>query len=392
MKAGQTLDGKYQLMKLIGSGGMAEVWQGYDPSLDRGVAVKLLLLDRIAHDEHSAHRQEFVRLFQREARTMARIKKNDHVAVVFDRGREGDVLYLVMELIDGTSLAERMAGRVRLTLEQVVRWTSDICEGLSAVHAGSVLHRDIKPANVMITADGGAVLVDFGIARFQDATRSLNLFATPLYTAPERFTGDRGEDQRADLYSLGCVVHEMLTGQPPFGSHASTAGFLMYAHVRQDYVPPGAVRTGIPPELDWLLTQLLAKDPRDRLEDAQEVARIIRRVILRDPRQPAPPVLVLGTGTGRPHVNTDYLEEIRRNELRIEELTHRLGAMADEVLDARAHQAELTGLSGDARGAAALYRTLGDDCATELGRHHRRVRDAYVAMSRWTDRVGDPET
>ncbi|MEV6177992.1 serine/threonine-protein kinase [Streptomyces sp. NPDC052015] len=390
MNEGHLLGGRYRLRGRIGSGGMGEVWQGHDTTLDRRVAVKMLPLDRIALGESDDERRERIRLFEREARTMARIV-NAHVAIVHDQGREGDVLYLVMEYIDGVSLAGWIGEGAQLTLEQVVRWTVHICQGLAAAHAEGVIHRDIKPANIMITHAGDAKVVDFGIACFQDATRSRSGHATPLYTAPERFARDGDENPGVDLYSLGCVMYEMLTGKPPFGTARSSVPFLISEHLHRPPPAPGDVRRGVPPELDRLVVRLLDKDPAGRPAGADEVEKTIQQVVVHDPRVAAWPAVASGTG-GRPHVNTGYVEEIRRNERRIRELTDQGDRMADAVLDARARQAELTGLSGDARGAAALYQRLGDDCAAELGWQHRRVRDAYVAVARWTDMVDDPDT
>lgn len=162
-------------------------------------------------------------------------------------------------------------------------------------------------------------------------------------------------------------------------------------HLKEPPTAPSAYRAGIPERLDNLVLRLLAKDPEDRPEDADEVYRITDTVLRRPSgggdRMPALRVSLLGET--QPHVRTDYVAKIRENELFIRERTRQKGELDDEVLDARAYRARLTGQSGDARGAAALYRSLGHFCATRLGRQHRRVRDAYVEMKRWTDRADD---
>ncbi|MGX1270694.1 serine/threonine-protein kinase [Streptomyces phaeoluteigriseus] len=391
MREGHLLGGRYLLQQFIGRGGMGEVWRAHDTTLGREVAVKALPLDSIALRGGAATaasaRRRRIDFFEREARTMARVD-SPHVAVVHDRGREGEVLYLVMGFIDGTSLAGVIGEGVQLTLEQVVRWTVQICEGLAAAHAKGVIHRDIKPANIMIAKNGDAKVVDFGIARFQDATRSRSGFGTLLYIAPERLDRDADETPRVDLYALGCVLHEMLTLKPPFGNAESSDAHLVAQHLNQPPPAPSESRAGIPPDLDRLVLRLLDKNPARRPESAEEVARTIEQVVLHDPRAVIRLAVARGT-SGRPHVNTDYVEKIRRNERHIRDLLEREDWMSDAVLDARAHQAELTGDSGDARGAAALHQRLGDDCAIGLGWEHRRVKEAYVAVARWTDRIDD---
>ncbi|MDX5565825.1 serine/threonine-protein kinase [Streptomyces sp. ID05-04B] len=392
MREGQVLGGRYVLERLVERGGMGEVWRGHDPDLDRTVAVKALPLDRIelrgGTETAAKTRRLRIDFFEREARAMARID-SPRVAVVHDLGREGDVLFLVMEFIDGISLAGVIGEGVQLTLEQVVRWTVQICEGLAAAHGCGVIHRDVKPANIMITKDGDAKVVDFGIARFQDATRSRSGFGTLLYTAPERFDREGEETYRVDLYSLGCVLHEMLTLKPPFGRADSSDAYLVHQHLHRPPPPPSESRAGISPDLDRLVLRLLDKVPTRRPESAEEVARTIERVILHDPRAVVRADVVRDSGGGRPHVNTAYVEQIRRNERRIRELHEWEDWMSDVVLEARAQQAELTGESGDARGAAALYQSLGDDCARGLGWEHARVKLAYVAAARWTDLIDD---
>ncbi|MFJ1805674.1 MULTISPECIES: serine/threonine-protein kinase [unclassified Streptomyces] len=339
MREGQLLGGRYLLKRFIGQGGMGEVWGAHDTTLSREVAVKLLSLDSItlrggAATAASARRQR-IDFFEREAHTMAQVD-SPHVAVVHDRGREGEVLYLVMGFIDGISLAGVTGQGVQLTLEQVVRWTVQICEGLAAVHAEGVIHRDIKPANIMITKNGDAKVVDSGIARVE---RPFRRPAPPPAPAPVERVARR---DRARSRPARAAVAGQGAGEAARECGGGGA----------DHPAGGPARPAC--------------------------------------RRPPP---VARVTSGRPHVNTDYVEDIRRNERHIRELLEREDWMSDAVLDARAHQAELTGESGDARGAAALYQSLGDDCASGLGWEHPRVKEAYVAVARWTDRIDDePET
>ncbi|MFD6887706.1 serine/threonine-protein kinase [Streptomyces sp. NPDC059957] len=263
---GMVLAGRYELAELIGAGGMGEVWRGRDLSLERDVAVKVIARPG---DDKLALR------LRSEARAAARLS-DPHVVAVHDVG-EGDVdgrtvVFLVMELVDGLPLdAERGPAAV----EDVVRWGVQICEGLQAAHAAGIVHRDIKPANILLTAKGRIKICDFGIAResgMRGLTTTGAVIGTPAYMAPEQARGEH--DARTDLYALGCVLYELLTGEPPF---TGTGWDMLAQHAARMPEPVRTHRPEVTGELDRLVLRLLSKDPADRPQSATATGELLSR-------------------------------------------------------------------------------------------------------------------
>ncbi|MCM2431064.1 serine/threonine-protein kinase [Streptomyces sp. RKAG337] len=280
---GTTLAGRYRLSDLLGAGGMGEVWSGVDERLGRRVAVKVIARPG---DE------DLVLRLDGEARAAAALS-DPNVVAVHDVGETQvsgrRLVYLVMELVDGRSLSQVMADG-RPAVDDVVRWGGQICHGLQAAHSAGVVHRDIKPANILLTADGRRVKIcDFGIARRTDAvghplTGTGAVIGTPSYMSPEQIRGDAAIGARSDLYSLGCLLYELLTGLPPFPG----AGWpVLDQHLNQAPVPVRAHRPDVPAALDRLVAQLLSKDPAQRPAAAADVARRLRAAL----RSPAPAAL-----------------------------------------------------------------------------------------------------
>ncbi|MFE2412298.1 protein kinase [Kitasatospora sp. NPDC059408] len=273
MQAGTVLDGRYELVQRIGAGGFGQVWEAYDPKIGRPVAVKLLLEDDAAHSAR----------FTREA-TVAGSLSHPHIVTVHDVGtteHDGRPLsYLVMELIDGTPLST-VQERGPLPMPDLLYIAWCVADALTAAHREGLIHRDIKPSNIMIIRDehNGTKLVDFGIAKSADTRHDITatgiLIGTPAYMAPEAFNG--ALDHRSDLYSLGCVIHEMAAGQRPFDG---TGGFWRYAHQHANDTPPRlrTLRPEVPLELEDLIVRLLAKSPDHRPATAQETARELRAI------------------------------------------------------------------------------------------------------------------
>ncbi|QHY96622.1 Serine/threonine-protein kinase PknB [Streptomyces sp. S4.7] len=264
---GRLLSGRYELGELLGAGGMGEVWRARDRELGREVAVKLLL----APGGDGERREQLAR-FRREARAVASLD-SPHIVAVHDHGTDGDSPYLVMALVDGRTLHDVLAESGRATVADALGWAIDVCRGLEVAHAAGIVHRDIKPANIMVTGEGVAKVVDFGIAKYTEArssdpqlTRTGQApFGSVLYMAPERFQ-QRNGDGRTDLYALGCVLYELLVGRPPFVGHA--AG-IMYNHLNDEPLRPSRARAELGPEMDRLILSLMAKDPDDRPSDAR---------------------------------------------------------------------------------------------------------------------------
>jgi serine/threonine protein kinase len=272
--SGLELAGRYRLEAPLARGGMGEVWRGVDLRLRRPVAVKILLLT-IAAEEVGVAR------FRREAEIAATLN-HPGVTTVFDIGEhqygEQHLLFLVMELMQGRDLAAVLAGHPGgMPVEQVLDVATQILDALSVAHEQGVVHRDIKPANLFLVAGGRVKICDFGIARLADATKITatgSSTGTPLYMAPEQIQG-REVDQRTDLYALGCVLYELLTGTT-WVDTGSGVGAILYQHLNQTPAPPKSLRPQIPDHLDTLVLDLLAKQPDDRPQDAASVAERLR--------------------------------------------------------------------------------------------------------------------
>ncbi|MFF8291483.1 serine/threonine-protein kinase [Streptomyces sp. NPDC016309] len=243
---------------------MGEVWRATDEVLGRPVAMKLLLGDD--SDAQTAAR------FRLEGQTAARLS-HPHVVAVFDFGAWEGRFYLVMELVEGRSLAQELAATGSLPAARVAAVAAQTAAGLASAHRQGIVHRDIKPGNLMADADGTVKLGDFGIARFVDdpaaaLTQAGQIVGTSLYLAPERALGQPA-GPASDVYSLGCVLYHLLTGRPPF--HADTATAILYQHIDTAPVPPLRLGVDVPPAFENYLLGMLAKQPEER-PTAQEVA------------------------------------------------------------------------------------------------------------------------
>ncbi|MGY3681380.1 serine/threonine-protein kinase [Streptomyces sp. TE33382] len=273
----RVLAGRYRMERCVGRGGMGEVWEAFDERLGRKVAVKVVSL--LAGGGTAAG--ELRVRFLREARITAALE-HPRIVAVHDLGEaatpDGQAPYLVMEFLRGEGL-EAVARRGPVAREQVARWGAQICDALTEAHAGGILHRDIKPANIFITASGGVKVLDFGIARAADPsatgdllTRTGMVVGTAAYMAPEQARGR--PERRSDLYAVGCLLFELLTGRLPFSS-PDALGFLT-AHLHDVPPAPGSVLPGIPAAWDRLVLRLLEKDPERRYGSAGELGAELR--------------------------------------------------------------------------------------------------------------------
>ncbi|MFE7236313.1 PQQ-binding-like beta-propeller repeat protein [Streptomyces sp. NPDC057596] len=271
---GRTLGDRYELERRLGRGGMGEVWAAHDVLIGRRVAIKLL--------QHQS--DDDLRLFFREARTAGGLN-HPGVVTVYDLGRDRDgTLYLVMELLAGRDLSAVLRHDGLPAIADAVNWTAQTADALAAAHAAGIVHRDLKPANLMLTPTDTVKILDFGIARYASTvTQASRIIGTPAYMPPERLLGKVG-DGRGDLYSLGCLLHQLLTGATPFGDLDTAA--LMYAHLHRNPDPPSTQRPDIPAALDWLVLDLLAKDPDQRPATAAQVRDRLRTVTTAPPVPP----------------------------------------------------------------------------------------------------------
>ena len=260
-----TLAGRYELAGEIGQGGMAKVFKAIDKRLGRPVAVKVLA-PALAND------QAFVQRFQREAEAAARLN-HPNIVGVFDSGSVGDVHYIVMELVEGRTLAEILAQDGRLLPERASEIGESVCSALTAAHAAGIVHRDVKPGNIMITPRGEVKVMDFGIARMdtgQTVAQTAAVMGTASYLSPEQAQGGP-IDARSDIYSVGIVLYEMLTGRPPFAGDSAVS--VAMQHVQEAPVPPSQTVSGIPPTLDSIVMRAMSKNAANRYQSADSFRR-----------------------------------------------------------------------------------------------------------------------
>jgi eukaryotic-like serine/threonine-protein kinase len=261
LRSGFSLGGRYLLDRRIASGGMADVWAAEDEVLQRRVAVKIMRPD-------PDHEELFALRFRDEAVHSAALN-HTNIATLFDYGEDDGLAFLVMELVEGQPLSAMIRERGKIEPDQVRSIVGQCALALGVAHEAKVVHRDVKPANILVRDDGLVKLTDFGIARAIDAsghTRAGDLLGTPSYLSPEQALG-RPATGASDLYALGIVGHEMLCGAKPFDKPTPIATAMSHLHEQPPPLPDD-----VPEDLAGVIDDLLAKDPRDRPENARAVA------------------------------------------------------------------------------------------------------------------------
>src|SRR5262249_55650466 len=257
--------GRYEITGELGRGAMGVVYKAMDPTIGRTVALKTMRLD-----VHGLDAQEMVRRFQNEARA-AGVLNHPNIVTIYDAGEHEGIFYIAMEFIEGTTLHELLAEKRVLPTEEVVQLARQICRGLDYAHSNGIVHRDVKPANIMITANGTVKIMDFGIAKAGgQVTNTGQVLGTPNYMAPEQVKG-RPLDGRSDLFSLGVILYEMLTGEKPFvGQNVTT---IIYKIVNETPITPRDLDVTVHPGLSAIVTKALAKAPDDRYQSGAELVR-----------------------------------------------------------------------------------------------------------------------
>ncbi|MFI1761473.1 protein kinase [Streptomyces sp. NPDC020800] len=297
----RTLGQRYELVEQLGHGGMGTVYRAVDHRLRRTVAVKTLSAELV-------RQPQFLARFQREAHAAAALNHSG-VATVYDVGEDAvdgsAVPYLVMEYVEGRTLAQAL-GDGPLPAEQAVDAAGQVLDALQHSHGHGIVHRDIKPANVMLTRAGTAKVLDFGIAKAlsEMATRLTGTgvaVGTPAYLAPEQIEG-HDTDHRTDLYAVGCLLYELLTGRPPYTGESPFS--VMHQHLVQEPVPPSRLRPGLPPAVDAVVLRALHKRREDRFADAAEMKAELDRAarIPTAPTRPAPTAMDPRARADRPPV------------------------------------------------------------------------------------------
>ena len=271
---------RYEVGRLLGAGGMAEVFEGRDRLLARRVAIKVLQV-QFARDP------SFLIRFKREAQAAASLS-HPNIVGVYDTGTEDGTHFIVMEYVDGRTLREVIRTEGPLYPERAAEICADVCSALAAAHARGLIHRDIKPGNVMLTPEGKVKVMDFGIARAttsETITQTAAVIGTAQYISPEQAQGQT-VDYRSDLYSLGCCLYEMLTGTVPFTGATPVA--IAYRHVREDPTPPRMLNGDVPAPLEAICLKAMAKLPDNRYQTAIEMHDDLERFRNGQPVQATP--------------------------------------------------------------------------------------------------------
>jgi eukaryotic-like serine/threonine-protein kinase len=324
MTTPQVLGERYEIGGVLGRGGMAEVHRGRDLRLGREVAVKVLRSD-LARDP------SFQVRFRREAQAAASLNHPAIVAVYDtgeDRSSSGATPYIVMEYVEGDTLRDVLRREGVLSPERAMNFAADICNALDFSHRNGIVHRDVKPGNVMVTPQGTVKVMDFGIARaVSDSAATMTstaaVIGTAQYLSPEQARGE-SVDARSDVYSVGCLLYELVTGAPPFTGDSPVS--VAYQHVREDPKLPSSVNPAIPPELDAILLKALSKNPANRYQSAADMRNDLLRA-LAGQRVEATPVMgdaektaIIGTppggyGDGEWDDEDDDARKRRRNRI-----------------------------------------------------------------------------
>ena len=264
--------GPYRIMAQLGSGGMATVYKAYHAALDRYVAIKVM---------HAAFKEDpnFLARFQREARIVARLE-HPHIVPVYDFDEHEGQPYLVMRFIEGDTLKARLQAGP-MTIAQVVDVLRPVCQALAYAHDQGVLHRDIKPSNILLTAQGGVFLTDFGLAKIAQAGESTlsqdTMIGTPQYMSPEQAQGNASLDARTDIYSLGVVMYELLVGRVPF--QADTPYAVIHDHIYSPLPLPRCLRPDLPEPFERVLLKSLAKERDDRYTTVDEMLSALDKAV-----------------------------------------------------------------------------------------------------------------
>ncbi|HEY9440868.1 MAG TPA: protein kinase [Streptomyces sp.] len=290
---GSLAGGRYQLRDLLGEGGMASVYLAYDSALDRQVAIKTL------HTE-LGREQSFRERFRREAQAVAKLQHTNIVSV-FDTGEDelGGALmpYIVMEYVEGQPLGSVLQADIQrygaMPAEKALKVTADVLAALETSHEMGLVHRDIKPGNVMMTKRGVVKVMDFGIARAMQSgvtsmTQTGMVVGTPQYLSPEQALG-RGVDARSDLYSVGIMLFQLLTGRIPFDADSALA--IAYAHVQEEPVTPSSINRSVTPAMDALVARALKKNPNERFPSAAAMQDEVARVLSASSHASAPVIM-----------------------------------------------------------------------------------------------------
>ena len=262
--------GRYEVIAELGQGAMGVVYKAKDPLIDRIVAIKTINLG-LAQEE----KEEYEGRFYQEAKAAGRLN-HPNIVTIYDVGKSGDIAYIAMEFLQGCELRDLLRDRRRLPVDQVLDIVAQVASGLAYAHEHDIVHRDIKPSNIMVIRDGHVKITDFGIARMASSavrTQTGMVLGSPKYMSPEQVLG-KALDQRSDIFSLGVMLYEMLTGEAPFSGDNVNA--IMFQTLNFVPVPPSTVNSNVPDMLDFIAAKALAKSKDDRYQSAEDFAKDLR--------------------------------------------------------------------------------------------------------------------
>lgn len=265
--------GRYEITGTLGRGAMGVVYAARDPLIERTVAIKTIACAGLSGKETS----EFEQRFFREAKSAGRLN-HPNIVTVYDVGRDGELAWFAMELLSGTSLRDLLDAGEPLSHGRIVGIVAAVADALAFAHARGIVHRDVKPANIMMLESGVVKLADFGIAQLPGSglTTADTVLGSPKYMSPEQIAGQKA-DGRSDIFSLGVVLYELLTGQSPFAGDSLHA--TMYQVVNKEVPAPSTCRTGLPAAFDAIVARAMAKDPAARYQDAAAMSTDLRRAL-----------------------------------------------------------------------------------------------------------------
>jgi serine/threonine-protein kinase len=263
--------GRYEIVAELGKGAMGVVYRANDPMLNRMVAIKTINTEEAGHEGMA----EYEARFYTEAKAAGGLN-HPNIIIIYDIGKSGHLVYMAMEYIQGKELREMLGDGKPISIAQAVDIAAQVAEGLAYAHQHQVVHRDIKPANIMITPEGRAKIADFGIARMRSSetrTQTGVILGSPKYIAPEQVVGKRA-DHRSDIFSLGVILYECITGATPFNGEGLSA--LMYQITNHDPAPPSSSNSQVPVMLDYIVAKVLTKSPEGRYQSAADFANDLR--------------------------------------------------------------------------------------------------------------------
>lgn len=370
--------GRYQVLERVGKGGMGVLYRGFDPVLDREVAIKLMLTDFTEDTEQMRPR------FYREARAAAKLNHRN-IVTIFEFAEESNTPYIVMEFLRGTPLGARMRETPPLSLDDKLNIVAQLCDGLTYAHDQGVVHRDVKPDNVFILEDGSVKLLDFGIAKLTSSnlTRQGDVLGSASYMSPEQVGGSDSVDGRADIFSTGVMLYELLTGHKPFEAEAPTAVILKI--LKDDPTPIETHVQGLPPQLVSAVMRALAKDPDDRFPKADAFSRELQLIRRSLPAAGTPAEL-----EETRFANTQMMKQIHEDLAKLRDqsgatrgTSTQVGAAAQQALSAASGGATDEASSGNkwlVPAAIAAVVVLGAGAYVMLGRTPAPVQQAAVTQ------------